>query len=136
MRAAEQLAVAELWLAKAKTDLALARVILKRGPDMEPWAAGFHAQQAAEKSMKAVPVAEGIEPPRDHNLVALKSMLPADLNLGVSMKTLASLSAMARGVRYVTELGDPDEPTWTEAEEAVAGAQTIMDATAAKVSGK
>ena len=66
MRGAEQLAVAKLWLTKAKTDLALAKVILKKGPDLEPWAAGFHAQQAAEKSMKAVLVAEGIEPPRDH----------------------------------------------------------------------
>jgi hypothetical protein len=86
------------------------------------------------RQLKAVLVAQGSEPPRDHNLVALKSMLPADLDLGVSMKTLASLSAMARGVRYVTELDDPDEPTWAEAGEATAGAQTIMSSTAARIS--
>jgi len=49
-----ELALARRWMSKARTDLALARVILEKGLDMEPWACCFHAQQAAEKAMKAV----------------------------------------------------------------------------------
>ena len=42
---------------------------------MDPWACCFHAQQAAEKALKAVLVAQGVEPPSIHNLVALPWLL-------------------------------------------------------------
>jgi hypothetical protein len=43
-------ALARRWLSKARTDLALATVVLEQGPDMDPWVGCFHAQQAAEKA--------------------------------------------------------------------------------------
>ena len=129
-----QLALARLWLSKARTDLALATVILEKGPEMEPWVAAFHAQQAAEKAVKGLLVLRRIEPPAVHNLVALHALLPADIaDVGVSMQSLASLSKFARGVRYVVGLDQSDEPTWQEAEAAVVDADAILRAATARI---
>lgn len=125
-----------MWLAKATTDLAVARTVLQRGPDMEPWAAAFHAQQAAEKAMKALLVLEGIEPERDHNLIAIKAMLPKTLNLGVSTGELARLSAYSRGVRYVAGLDMSDEPDWDEAGTAVTAAETVLTTANEQIRGR
>ena len=114
------------WLAKARTDLTLASMILEKGPDMDPWVCCFHAQQAAEKSIKAVLVAQGTEPPFIHNLVALQALLPVDLDLGVPTMDLAELSAAARGTRYVTDAIGNEDPNWAEAEHAVAVAGRIL----------
>lgn len=124
-----QAALARRWLSKARTDLALATVVLEKAPEMESWAACFHAQQAAEKALKAVLVARSVEPPFVHNLVALRALLPGDIDLDASVESLADLSAYARGVRYVINHGDGSEdPTWNEAERAVVAAGRILRA--------
>src|SRR3972149_5895678 len=82
-------ALARRWLSKARTDLAVASVILEKRADMDPWACCFHAQQAAEKALKAVLVAQGAEPPFIHNLVALQALVPRDLDLGTPVAELA-----------------------------------------------
>ncbi len=111
------------WMTKARTDLALASIVLQRGPDMDPWAACFHAQQTVEKAMKAILISRGLEPPFTHNLVALAAVLPGDIELGASLSELAELSAAARGTRYVTDPTGDEDPTWEEAEAAVAVAE-------------
>lgn len=116
------------WLSKARTDLALALVVLERGPDMDPWACCFHAQQAAEKSLKAVLVARKVEPPFTHNLVALQALMPKDLDIATSATDLADLSASARGIRYVTDVDGSEDPTWDEAKRAVVIAGRILAA--------
>ncbi len=118
------------WLAKARTDLTLASVVLERGPDMDPWVCCFHAQQAAEKTIKAVLVAGGVEPPFIHNLVALHALMPPDLELNVTVPDLADLTASARGTRYATETDTDgtEDPTWDEAERAVVVAGRILAA--------
>jgi HEPN domain-containing protein len=59
-RADRQAVLARRWLSKARTDLVLATVVLERDREgLEGWAAAFHAQQAAEKALKAVLVARG-----------------------------------------------------------------------------
>lgn len=116
------------WLSKARTDLALASVILEQGPDMDPWVACFHAQQAAEKALKAVLVAQGAEPPFIHNLVALQALMPRDLDLDATVAELADLSAPARGTRYVTDPNGSEDPTWAEAEQAVVIAARVLAA--------
>lgn len=121
-------AVVRRWLAKARTDLALASVILEQGPDMDPWVCCFHAQQAAEKALKAVIVAQGTEPPHIHNLVALQALMPPDLDVGASVADLAELSASGRGARYVTDADGSEEPTWDEAAHAVVVAGGILAA--------
>ena len=120
--------LARRWLAKARTDLTVASVILEQGPDMDPWVGCFHAQQAAEKAFKAVLVATGAEPPFIHNLVALKALMPADLDLGTTVTDLADLSAVARGTRYVTDTDGAEDPTWDEAERAVVIAGGVLAA--------
>ena len=51
-------------------DLRTAQAIL-RDPDLPPRGAAEHAQQAAEKALKASILASDREPPRTHDLVAL-----------------------------------------------------------------
>ena len=116
------------WLSKARTDLTLALVVLEQGPDMDPWVCCFHAQQAAEKALKAVLVARGVEPPFIHNLVALQALMPPDLELGTPVAELGDLSASARGTRYVTDADGSEDPTWDEVEQAVVTAGTVLAA--------
>jgi HEPN domain-containing protein len=112
---------------KARTDLTLASVILEQGPDMDPWVCCFHAQQAAEKALKAV-LAQAKEPPFIHNLVALQALLPGDFDLGTPVAGLAELSASARGTRYVTDADGTEDPSWDEASRAVVVAGRIVAA--------
>lgn len=70
---------------------------LSRAPTWILWACCVHAQQAAEKALKAVLVAQGAEPPFIHNLVALQALMPWDLGLDATVAELADLSASARG---------------------------------------
>lgn len=121
-------ALVRRWLSKARTDLTVARVVLEQGPDMDPWVCCFHAQQAAEKALKAVIVAQGAEPPFIHNLVALHALMPTDLDLGTPVTALADLSASARGTRYVTDADEAEDPTWNEAELVVATAGRVLEA--------
>ena len=95
---------------------------------MDPWVCCFHAQQAAEKALKAVLVAQGAEPPFIHNLVALQALMPRDLELGTPVAELADLSASARGTRYVTDADGSEDPTWDEAEQAVVIAGRVLTA--------
>jgi HEPN domain-containing protein len=60
----------EDWLRHAKSDLAVARDIASN-PDVLPSQTAFHAQQAAEKAIKAVMIHEGIAFPLTHDLEAL-----------------------------------------------------------------
>lgn len=121
--------LARRWLSKARTDLALATVVLEKGPDMDPWAGCYHAQQAAEKALKAVLVARGTEPPYTHDLGALAAVMPDDLSLDVSGSDLGDLTTYATGPRYVFDAGtEAEDPTWAEAERAVVVAGRIMAA--------
>ena len=95
---------------------------------MDPWVCCFHAQQVAEKALKAVLVAQDAEPPFIHNLVALQALMPRDLDLGTPVAELADLSASARGTRYVSDAEGSEDPTWAEAERAVVVAGRIYSA--------
>ena len=122
-----QRALARRWLSKARTDLAVATVILEQGPDMDPWACCFHAQQVAEKALKAVLVARGEEPPRTHDLGALAAVVPDGLTLDVGAEDLGTLTTYATGTRDVLDAGtEAEDPTWDEAERAVAIAGGIL----------
>jgi HEPN domain-containing protein len=68
---------AERWLSKASDDLAIARVVTST-PDVPRWPACFHAQQAAEKALKAHLVAAGIAFPFTHALDRLADLVEAD----------------------------------------------------------
>lgn len=120
-------ALARRWLSKARTDLALATVILEKGPDMDPWVGCFHAQQAVEKALKALLVARGTEPPHTHDLGALAAVMPHDLSLGVGGNDLGDLTTYASSGGYALDAGtEADDPTWADAERAVVTAGKVL----------
>jgi HEPN domain-containing protein len=68
-------------------------------------ALGFHAQQAAEKALKAVAVLRGLEAPRTHDLAALgQALLDEGEALPLSVDQLRSLNPFAVEYRYDDEL--------------------------------
>lgn len=68
-------------------------------------ALGFHAQQAAEKALKAVAVQSGIEVPRTHDLAALgQALLDKATPLPLTIDQLRSLNPFAVEYRYDDEI--------------------------------
>jgi len=66
--------LAEALLARARGDAwVLNELLHKEGAPL--WAVGFHAQQAVEKSLKAVLAAHSVEYPRTHNLAMLVDLI-------------------------------------------------------------
>jgi len=122
-------ALVRRWLSKARTDLALATIVLEKGPDMDAWVCCFHAQQAAEKALKAVLVALGREPPHTHDLGALSALMADDLAIDVAGEDLGDLTTYATGARYDLDAGtEAEDPTWDDAERAVVTAGRIHSA--------
>ncbi len=99
----EQRADAPLrWLENARADLALAGVSLPPGGLYEHLC--FHAQQAVEKSLKAVLLQLGIEFPFTHNLQALLDRLPSWLEVPPQVLEAVILNPYAVATRYPGEL--------------------------------
>jgi HEPN domain-containing protein len=96
------------WLAYAESDLAVARGVDWPGVLTETLC--FHAQQAAEKAIKAVLVAAGIEPSRTHDLAVLLAAVPEGTTIGIDRVSVAALTVYAVAGRYP---GD-DEPVGAE----------------------
>ncbi|MAE71974.1 MAG: hypothetical protein CME06_16095 [Gemmatimonadetes bacterium] len=96
-----QCAQARAWMQKAANDLKAIEIVLphKDGP-LDTVA--FHAQQAAEKSLKALAVFAGQQPQRTHDLEALWARLPDSdrQSLAVDEDDLELLSQMAVAPRY------------------------------------
>ena len=89
----------ESYMEHAENDLAAAERL--DGDDKsDTYARTFHAQQAAEKAMKAVIAASGREPQWTHDLVELARNLPAGCTSGTSNFDLAVLSAYAFTSRH------------------------------------
>lgn len=66
---------------------------------------GFHAQQAAEKALKAVAVLRGLEVPRTHDLAALgQGILDNGTALPLTIEQLRGLNPFAVEYRYDDEL--------------------------------
>ena len=74
MSTPEELEVADLLLGKAASDLSAART-LAADADQQDDVVGFHAQQAVEKSLKAVLAVRGFEIPRTHDLELLTRLV-------------------------------------------------------------
>jgi HEPN domain-containing protein len=81
------------WLRHAYSDLALAT--LTPSPRILLEQLCFHAQQAAEKALKAILVAYAIPVPRTHNLRSLLDLLPAELSVPAEVLEAAGLSDYA-----------------------------------------
>lgn len=111
-------ALAEDDLLNIENNLAAARV---------PWSTVcFHAQQAAEKYLKAMLITRGIPPPRIHDLPPLLQLcVEAGANLALLEDDCFELTRYAIAPRYP---GLPGDVTQTEGQEAVAAARRIRGA--------
>ena len=103
------------WLRKADGDLRMAEVALSISPPM-PWIAAFHAQQAAEKALKALLTFHRKEFEKTHNIAYLLQLCaPVEPNVSVLAGRATRLTRFAVQSRYPLPEGDP-----TEAEAAAA----------------
>jgi len=88
------------WLRHARSDLALARLGQQSG-DILAGQICFHAQQAAEKALKAALLAEAIPFPLTHDLEILLQLARENrLELTAEFDDLAQLTPYAVAVRY------------------------------------
>ncbi len=109
------------WLRYAKADVALARVPLPEGGLYELLC--FHAQQAAEKSVKAVLLHYGIEPPRTHNLERLIDLLPTCIARTPVLSQSARLTVYGTAARYPS---DAEAVSIEEYQEALCLAEAVV----------
>jgi len=86
------------WLRHARSDLELARVGRSERILLEGLC--FHAQQAAEKALKAALVAMGLRFPKTHSIRALLDLFPPALAPPPEVEQAARLSDYAVWSRY------------------------------------
>lgn len=112
------------WTSKVDVDLATAQreALVADSPNYD--AVCFHAQQCAEKYLKAVMVEAGMRVPRIHDLEALVNLLSGLYpDLERILHSARILSAMAVEVRYPGMTADGDD-----AEESLNAATLIREA--------
>ena len=97
------------WLAKAEHDLLNIENNMK-APEI-PWdTVCFHAQQAAEKLLKAFLVFHGQSPILTHDLVALlAACVPINPSLATRQQDCQRLNYYAVAARYPSDLYEPTE---------------------------
>jgi len=120
----------EDWVRYARSDLRIAE-----GPpdaDVLLEMLCFHAQQAAEKGLKALLLRAGIAFPRTHNLRILVDLLPDDLNPPPEVEQAVGLSDYAVTPRYP---GDYEVVSVEEYREALRLARAVVE-WAARVVGE
>ncbi len=116
----------ERWLRFAREDAALA-TRLATDTDVPPRIVCWHAQQAAEKALKAALASRGTSFPRTHNLVALRALLDVQTARGLDIHDLAELTAWGAEARYP---GEWEEPSREDARQAAAAAERAVGAVA------
>ena len=113
------------WLRKAENDLL--NIENNLSAKRIPWdTVCFHAQQAAEKFLKAYLVHRGVEIKRTHDLVALLSVaVEFDRSLGELEQVCRRLTHYAISARYPDDLYEPSED---DGREMIAASTSIRDA--------
>ena len=110
------------WLARAKGDLAIAGSELPEGAFLEDLC--FHAQQAAEKALKAIHVYHGIRFRYTHDLDELTEDLKQHgIDIPSAIKEATILTTFAWEARY-PGVGEP--VTMDEYKEAVSMAASVV----------
>jgi HEPN domain-containing protein len=112
------------WLNRAHKDLVAGEMLLKGGfEDYEN--VGFHAQQAAEKYIKAFLVRHQIEFPKAHNIALLRQLVAnVDPELAKSLAEADALTPYGVEFRYP---GDLPSVSRDEGERAVRLAEETRD---------
>ena len=110
------------WLQHAHSDLALAHTTPLPPILLEDLC--FHAQQAAEKAIKATLVAYDIPVPRTHNLRTPFDRLTAEVSGSADIQETAGLSDYAVARRYP---GASEPVEAEEYREAISMAEAVVD---------
>jgi HEPN domain-containing protein len=113
------------WIEKAENDLKTAILTLRAGEECPADTVGFHAQQCAEKYLKALLSARGIDFPKTHDLGELVARIIPGISVGLSAEDERRLTAYATVTRYP---GAYEPVSLGEARQAVALARRIRDA--------
>ncbi len=98
----------QAWWALSASDLRVARVVFALQPP-EWHVACFHAQQAAEKALKAVLEARELPVPRTHDLALLAQRLEEVGPVGEIAEASMRLSLYGVGPQYPGPSGDANE---------------------------
>lgn len=113
------------WLDKAADDVGLAEHLVSENTSFFT-AVGFHAQQAAEKYLKAFLVHHQMEFPKTHDLAKLLDLVaPVDSDLAGSLRDITELSPYGVEFRYP---GDYPTMTSEDAKKALSLVKLIRDA--------
>jgi len=86
------------WIEYAKAELAIAEIPLPEGGFYEQFC--FHAQQAAEKSLKGILVKLGVEFPFTHDLQLLLDILADDISVPTELYDIVELNAYSVMIGY------------------------------------
>jgi HEPN domain-containing protein len=115
---------ADEWVERAQRDLLIAVRALQGTPTLADQAA-YHAQQAAEKALKAFLAANNQALRKTHNLEQLVTQCQViDARFGEFLASARTLNPYATLFRYP---GGPLEPAVDEAERAIQLAREIVD---------
>ena len=96
----ELLRIVAQWLGKADEDLKVAESLLAIEQDCPFATVCFHAQQAAEKYLKAFLTFRGVPFPKTHDLAELVAVLPGSLVLPLTPAEIGLLKRYAVETRY------------------------------------
>jgi len=119
------------WIRRARSDLALASIPLPQDSLYSDLC--FHAQQAVEKSLKAVLIHFGIEFKKVHHIGYLVNMLPQEVfaTLPVKAEVLSELTSYAVMFRYP---GSYEDAVEEDLRQVVSQARLMLDWAQALVS--
>jgi HEPN domain-containing protein len=123
---------AAAWLQFAADDLDTARVLLGAMPSRVRQSL-FHAQQAAEKSLKAFLIWHEQPFPLTHDLARLLRLcVSIDSGIAVGVEPALDLTQFAARFRYP---GEDDVPSIEEAQLWVAAAAGVLDCVSIRIAG-
>jgi HEPN domain-containing protein len=121
----ELLSVVRQWVQKAENDLKNATYTLRMGKNCPTDTVCFHAQQCAEKYLKALLVLRGLDFPRTTDLSQLIALLPVQSRPTLTPEEQERLTDYATVTRYP---GDYEPISLTETRRALRIARQIRSA--------
>jgi HEPN domain-containing protein len=98
------------WIEKAESDLKAVDLLIA-AEDSPVDVVCFHAQQVAEKYLKAALTGLGIQFPKTHDLAVLLGMFPQDSLVPHALVDLSELTDVAVSVRYPGYMEDYSRET-------------------------
>lgn len=121
----ETLRLVRQWMEKAEEDLRNADHTLTLTEDCPLGTVCFHAQQCAEKYLKALLTLRSVPFPKTHDLLDLLHLLSTEVDFDLDRGEMATINRYSVEVRYP---GEWDPITRADAEEAVSIARKVRDA--------